>query len=133
MLGFVNATFRLLTQTLHIPLDDLSNLLGVPPLVLVAMVVSIPAGFASAVVNVAARSVLLHRTPSVLRGQVIATQGMIGNAVSFVPTLMAGIAMDIFGVTPIAIAIGVGIVAIAIGAHFYNRHETNPVFAAHPG
>jgi len=122
-LGFINATYLFLNDTLNLPLDDITNLIRIPPLVAMAMMVSIPAGFASAIVNVAARSILLHRTPGTLRGQVIATQGLIGNIGSLLPTLIAGIAMDIFGVTPIAIAIAVCIAGVAMVAHSYGKRS----------
>lgn len=131
-LGFINATYLFLNDTLSLPLDDLTNLMRIPPLVAMAMIVSIPAGFASAIVNVAARSILLHRTPGTLRGQVIATQGLIGNIGSLLPTLIAGIAMDIFGVTPIAIAIAVCIGGLALVAHSYGKRSMPaPVPALH--
>ncbi|MGC4190967.1 MAG: MFS transporter [Thermomicrobiales bacterium] len=122
-LGFINATYLFLDDTLNLPLDDITNLLRIPPLVAMAMIVSVPAGFASAIVNVAARSILLRRTPGTLRGQVIATQGLIGNIGSLLPTLIAGIAMDIFGVTPIAIAIAVCIAGLATVAHSYGKRS----------
>ena len=66
---------------------------------------------------------LLARTPGTLRGQVIATQGLIGNIASLVPTLLAGIATDIFGVKPIAVAIAVCIVIAAMAAHSVGRRN----------
>ncbi|MGC4106593.1 MAG: MFS transporter [Thermomicrobiales bacterium] len=122
-LGFVNATYLFLNDTLNLPLDDVTNLIRIPPLVAMAMIISIPAGFASAIVNVAARSILLQRTPGQLRGRVIATQGLIGNVGSLLPTLIAGIAMDVFGVTPIAIAIAVCIGGLALVAHSYGKRS----------
>jgi len=94
------------------------------------MLISIPAGFASAVVNVAARSVLLARTPEPMRGQVIATQGLIGNIGSLVPTLLAGIATDIFGAQPIAVAIALVIALVALAAHAWGRRPPVPIETA---
>ncbi len=116
-LGFVAQTYVLLNNVLHFPLDQLTDALGISPLIFVAMLLSIPAGFASAAVNVAARSILLSRTPAALRGQVIATQSLIGNLAALIPTLLAGIATDLFGVRPIAVAIAVAIVIAALAAH----------------
>jgi MFS family permease len=116
-LGFVAQTYNLLNNVLHFPLDQLTDALGISPLIFVAMLLSIPAGFASAAVNVSARSILLARTPGALRGQVIATQSLIGNIAALIPTLLAGIATDIFGVRPIAVAIAVAIVIAALAAH----------------
>jgi MFS family permease len=122
-LGFVDQTYRFLNDTLRLPLDDLSNLIGISPLIILAMMLSIPAGFASAVVNVAARSILLKRTPGPLRGQVIATQNLVQNIASLLPTLLAGLATDAFGVKPIAVAIAVLIVVCAMGAHAMGRRS----------
>jgi MFS family permease len=120
-LGFVEQTYDFLNDTLLFPLDQLTNAVGISPLIFVAMLLSVPAGFASAVVNVAARSILLSRTPATLRGQVIATQSLMGNIAALVPTVLAGVATDIFGVKPIAVAIGVCIVVAALTAHMLGR------------
>jgi MFS family permease len=122
-LGFIEPTYTILNDTFLFPLDRLTDFLSISPLVAVAMLISIPAGMASAVVNVAARSILLARAPVQLRGQVIATQGLVGNIISLVPTLIAGIAMDIFGVKPIAVAIAISIVITAMLAHEYGRRQ----------
>lgn len=120
-LGFVEQTYDFLNDTLRFPLDQLTESIGISPLILLVMLLSVPAGFASAVVNVAARSILLSRTPSSLRGQVIATQSLMGNIAALIPTLLAGIATDIFGVKPIAVAIAVCIVIAAMIAHMLGR------------
>jgi len=122
-LGFIEPTYTILNDTFRFPLDQLTDFLSISPLIAVAMLISIPAGLASAVVNVAARSILLARAPVQLRGQVIATQGLVGNIISLVPTLIAGIAMDIFGVKPIAIGIAICIVLAAMLAHEYGRRQ----------
>src|SRR5215211_7670895 len=75
-LGFVDPLRDLLNHTLKIPTDRVAELVNVPPLILIVMLLSIPAGVASSVVSVSARSVLLGRTPPALRGQVIATQSL---------------------------------------------------------
>lgn len=124
-LGFVEQTYDFLNDTLLFPLDQLTNAVGVSPLIFVAMLLSIPAGFASAVVGVAARSILLSRTPANLRGQVIATQGLMGNIAALVPTVLAGIATDIFGVKPIAVGIAVCIVMTAMAAHMLGRRNAD--------
>jgi len=124
-LGFVEQAYAFLNDTLRFPLDQLTDAVGVSPLIFVAMLLSVPAGFASAVVSVSARSILLSRTPSSLRGQVIATQGLMGNIAALIPTLLAGIATDLFGVKPIAVAIGVCIVVAALTAHMLGRKNFN--------
>lgn len=111
MLGFIQQTYWFLNDALHLPLDQITYTLKISPVVLLTMIVSIPAGMAMSVVNVAARSILLHRTPGYVRGQVIASQGLIGNIVGLAPTLLAGIATDLFGVVPVAVGIAVLIIA----------------------
>jgi MFS family permease len=116
-LGFIDPAYGFFNTTLRLPLDRLFDVLGISPLIAMAMLISIPAGFASAVVNVAARSILLSRTPPNVRGQVIATQGLIGNVGALVPTLLAGIATDLFGAQPIAVLIALTIIGGALAAH----------------
>lgn len=87
---------------------------------LLTMLISIPCGLSMSVVNVAARSILLQRSPGYVRGQVIASQGLLGNIIGLVPTLLAGLATDLFGVIPVAVGIAVliivgGLVARQIG------------------
>ncbi|MDP9370120.1 MAG: MFS transporter [Chloroflexota bacterium] len=120
-LGFVRPLHDLLDHRLGLPIDPIADLVGIPRLVAIAMLLSIPAGFASALVSVTARSVLLARTPPALRGQVVATQALINNIGALVPTLLAGIAADLVGVEPIAVAIAVVIFTGALAAHTVSR------------
>jgi MFS family permease len=91
------------------------------------MIVTIPAGMAMSIVNVASRSILLHRTPGHVRGQVIASQGLIGNIIGLVPTLLAGLATDLFGVVPVAVALAVLIILGGVMArHLGNTRRDDP-------
>jgi MFS family permease len=128
-LGFVEQTYDLL-EALRLPIARIGDILSISPLVLVAMLISIPAGFASALVNVAARSILLSRTPEPVRGQVIATQGFIGNLGALLPTLLAGIATDLFGVQPVAVALALAMAIVAAAAHTWGRRPPLPVETA---
>jgi MFS family permease len=112
-LGFVEQLDNWLNR-IGFPLRSLANGLGIPPLVVVCMFLSVPAGFASAIVGVSARAVLLRRTPSAALGQVVATQNVLGNVGALFPTLLAGITTDWLGVKAIAVAIAVIIIAGAI-------------------
>ncbi|HEY7035663.1 MAG TPA: MFS transporter [Thermomicrobiales bacterium] len=115
-LGFVSSIHTFLVNGLGIPVDRIAATLHVPPLILIVMVISIPAGFASSVVSVSARSVLLARTPPASRGQVIATQSLIQNVGALIPTLVAGIAADLIGVERVAVAIAALMAAGAVAA-----------------
>jgi MFS family permease len=116
-LGFVEVLSTGLNE-IGMPIEPIAHSLGLPELVLVVMALSVPAGFAAAVVGVSARAVLLARTPESARGQVVATQNVLGNLGALVPTLLAGITADWLGVRAIAVAIGLvilgGAVAVAI-------------------
>jgi len=129
-LGFVDQALEFFTGALRLPLDRIGEQLSISPLILVAMLISIPAGFASAVVNVAARSILLSRTPEHVRGQVIATQGLLGNLGALIPTLLAGIATDLFGAKPIAVAIALAIMLVALAAHMWGKRSAAPIETA---
>jgi MFS family permease len=120
-LGFVEQVHDGL-EGIGVPIDRLADELSIPSLVLLAMAISIPAGLSSAVVSVAARAVLLERTTPTSRGQVIATQTLLNNVASVIPTLLAGIAADLFGVEPVAVAVAVVMTAGALAAHTVVRH-----------
>jgi MFS family permease len=112
-LGFVGSIHRFLAEGLRIPVDRMADVLHVPPLVLIVMVLSVPAGFATSVVSVSSRAVLLARTAPAARGQVIATQSLIQNVGALFPTLVAGIAADLIGVERVAVALAL---LMAVGA-----------------
>lgn len=112
LLGFVPSIRTLVNDGLGLPLDRVADMLRIPAPVLLTMLVSIPAGFCSAVVGVTARSLLLANTVPARRGQTVATVTLLTGVGALVPTLLAGVAADAFGVEPIAVAIAA---FIAIG------------------
>ena len=114
--GFIAPIRAFLNETLGVPTDRVAEAVHVQPLVLIVMALSVPAGFASSVVSVSARSVILRRTPAAARGQVIATQSLIQNLGALIPTLLAGVAADIVGVERVAVAIAAMIAGGAIAA-----------------
>jgi MFS family permease len=120
-LGFIEQIRSFFNDLLLIPTDDLARTLHLPPLVLLVMFFSVPAGFASSLVSVAARSVLLARTPPSFRGQVIATQSLLQNLGALAPTLLSGVAADIFGVERVAVAIAILMAVGAIAALSFYR------------
>jgi MFS family permease len=131
-LGFIEQIRAFFNDLLLIPTDDLARTLHLPPLVLLVMLFSVPAGFASSLVSVAARSVLLARTPPSFRGQVIATQSLLQNLGALAPTLLSGVAADIFGVERVAVAIAILMAGGAIAALSFYRPLTAPVTTAPP-
>ena len=115
-LGFVVDLRSYLNTGLDLPLDRLADLLRIPSRTLVAMLISIPAGFCSALVGVTARSIVLERTAPARRGQTLATVSLMQNIGALVPTLLAGVAADAFGVerVAVAIAVAIGVAGIAV-------------------
>lgn len=131
-LGFVESIHRFLLQGLHLPVNQIADLLHIPPLILIVMVLSIPAGFASSVVSVSSRAVLLARTAPAARGQVIATQSLIQNVGALGPTLVAGIAADLIGVERVAVALALLMALGAIAALTKYRPIAVPSMADGP-
>lgn len=125
-LGFVESIRDFLVETIRLPLAQIADIVRVPSLILIVMLISIPAGFASSVVSVSARAVLLGRTAPALRGQVIATQSLLQNVGALVPTLLAGVAADAFGVERVAIAIAALMACGAIAAFTVYRPMPAP-------
>jgi MFS family permease len=131
--GYIEQVLSFLDDTLRLPISELSRALGLAPLTLMVMLLSIPSGFATSVGSVSARSVMLARTPTDLRGQVIATQSLFQNVGALIPTLLAGIAVDVIGVQRVAIAIAVLVAAGALAAlTIYRPPEARPVIRTAP-
>jgi MFS family permease len=119
--GFLGDIHWLLVDTFHLPIDRIAHALRLPPLALLVMLFSIPAGFASSIVGVASRTITLERTPLQFRGQVIATQSLVQNLGALVPTMLAGIAADQLGVERVAVIIAVVILGGMTAAFLISR------------
>lgn len=113
LLGLIDQFIELLNES-RVELESLENQLGLSTRTSATMLLSVPAGFCSAVTNVAARTVLLERSPEDARGQVLATQSTLSNAIALVPTITAGLAIDVFEVRPVAFVIALLLVIGAI-------------------
>lgn len=119
--GFVEQFRSLLVSGLRLPVDQIADLVRIPSLVLLTMLISIPAGSFTAFVNVTARTLLLGHTAPTRRGQTVATSQLLVNIGALVPTLLAGIAADLFGVERVAVAIAVFLVVACVGARVVFR------------
>jgi MFS family permease len=119
--GFLGDIHWLLVDTFNVPIDRVALALRLPPLALLVMLFSIPAGFASSIVGVASRTITLERTPLQFRGQVIATQSLVQNLGALVPTMLAGIAADQLGVERVAVIIAVLILTGMTAAFLISR------------
>jgi MFS family permease len=113
LLGLIDQFIEILNES-RVELESLENQLGLSAATTATMLISIPAGFCSAVTNVSARTVLLERAPEDARGQVLATQSTLSNALALIPTIIAGLAIDLIGVRPVALAIALLLVVGSI-------------------
>jgi MFS family permease len=86
---------------------------GLSILVLLTMAFAGPMGFFYALVNAPAQTVLHERAPAEMRGRVFAAQVVLANAVGILPLIVAGSVADIFGVSPVLIAIALVMAGIA--------------------
>jgi MFS family permease len=125
-IGLVDQVVSFLQST-YIDLPRVEEALGLSTRTSATMLLSIPAGFCSALTNVAAKTVLLERAPEDARGQINATQSTLANAISLIPTLLAGLAIDLLDVRPVALVIAFLLVT---GAVFGRRISSR---AAVPG
>jgi MFS family permease len=122
--GYVNYVLDFFDNTLNLPVGELARALGLAPVTMMVMLLSVPAGMATSIGSVAARSVLLARTPADMRGQVIATQSLFQNVGALIPTLLAGVAADVIGVQRVAVAIAIVTAGGALAALTIYRPAT---------
>jgi len=113
LLGLIDQFIEILKDS-SINVSALEDRLDLSARTSATMLLSIPAGFCSAITNVAARTVLLERSPEDARGQVLATQSTLANAIALVPTITVGIAIDLIEVRPVALTIAILIIVGAV-------------------
>jgi hypothetical protein len=127
MFGYIGHVLTFVDDTLNLPIGEIARSLSLTPVTLMVMLLSIPSGLATAVGSVSARSVMLARTPPHMRGQVIATQSLFQNVGALIPTLLAGVAVDIIGVQRVAVAIAILTAGGALAAlTIYRPAEARP-------
>ena len=85
-----------------------------PPLAKVLIVGSFLLGLAMVSILIPTQTVLQESTPETSRGKVFSVLGVAISAFSLIPILLSGILADIFGVTPIFIALGGSIILIGL-------------------
>lgn len=94
---------------------------GLDPAISTVMLLSLPAGFALGLVNVAVRTVLIVRTAPETHARVFSTQMTIANLGALLPTIATGLMIDAVGVRPVAIIVALAIAAGAILGRRYGR------------
>jgi MFS family permease len=78
---------------------------GLTILVLLTMAFAGPMGFAYALLNAPAQTLLHERIPVEMRGRVFASQMVLANGISLLPLVVAGGAADLYGVSAVVLAI----------------------------
>ncbi|MFW6075598.1 MAG: MFS transporter, partial [Chloroflexota bacterium] len=96
---------------------------GLPQRVSTTMLIALPAGLAMALVNVASRTMLLERVPEDTRARAFATQMLLANLGALLPTLIAGLLIDLVGVEPVAIIFALSLLGGAILARRIGADE----------
>ncbi|MDP2675759.1 MAG: MFS transporter [Dehalococcoidia bacterium] len=89
------------------------NLLGLSLLQSLTMMFAAPMGFAYALLNAPAQTVLHERAPPEMRGRIFATQVVSANFVSLLPLLVVGAITDFVGVTAVLLGISVFLLLFA--------------------
>jgi len=112
-LGLVDQLTVVLTDTFT-GLGRLEESLGISTRTATTMLISVPAGFCSSLTTVGSRTVMLERAPEDVRGQLFATESTLGKIIALIPTLGAGLAVDLIDVRPVALIIAGLLVAGAI-------------------
>lgn len=103
------------------------NIPDVVSLVSLVMVVAAFVGFAISTVIISSQTILQERAPAESRGRVFAVQITLGNLASILPLVFVGGLADLFGVSWVLAALGLGLFGLAYVAwRFYRARILEP-------
>jgi len=123
-LGFVERIADLMEGTEHLnPFANNGRVAGLSLLVALTMALTGPLGFAYALVNAPAQTILHERAPAEMRGRVFASQLVLANLVSIGPLILVGGVADVYGVSPVLLSIAVVILLAAAVSVFQEGRE----------
>ena len=129
-LGFVENIASLLEGTEHLnPFGD-RRLGGLSILVGLTMALTGPLGFAYALVNAPAQTVLHERAPAEMRGRVFASQLVLANLVSIPPLILVGGVADLYGVSPVLLSMAALVLLVAAASAYQGGREHSRTLAA---
>ena len=94
------------------------------------MAIAGPMGFAYALLNAPAQTVLHERAPAEMRGRIFATQVVSANFISLLPLLIIGIVTDWTSITVVLLLIAALVSAMALGSRTLSQHEPSPPVSA---
>jgi len=106
------------------PFASNGRVTGLSVLVALTMALTGPLGFAYALVNAPAQTVLHERAPVEMRGRVFASQLVLANLVSIGPLILAGSVADLYGVSPVMLTIAAGVLLVAAISVFQAGRES---------
>jgi MFS family permease len=112
-LGLVETIADVLERTEHLNPFGTNRVGGLSILVTLTMAFAGPLGFTYAMVNAPAQTLLHERAPEEMRGRVFASQVVLANAVSIVPLMVVGGIADLYGVSPMILAIALAMAIMA--------------------
>jgi len=123
-LGFVEriADFMEGTENLN-PFASNGRVAGLSLLVTLTMALTGPLGFAYALVNAPAQTILHERAPAEMRGRVFASQLVLANLVSIGPLILIGGVADLYGVSPVLLSIAIMVLLVAAISVFQEGRE----------
>ena len=123
-LGFVERLADLMegTESLN-PFASDGRVAGLSVLVALTMALTGPLGFAYALVNAPAQTILHERAPAEMRGRVFASQLVLANLVSIGPLILVGGVADVYGESPVLLSIAVGVLLVAAISIFQEGRE----------
>lgn len=111
--GLVETIAEILERTEHLNPFGTNRVGGLSILMTLTMAFAGPLGFTYAMVNAPAQTLLHERAPVEMRGRVFASQVVLANAVSIVPLMVVGGIADLYGVSPMILAIALAMALMA--------------------
>ena len=117
-LGFVENIASLLERTEHLNPFGEQRVGGLTLLVGLTMLLTGPLGFAYALVNAPAQTVIHERAPAEMRGRVFASQLVLANLVSILPLILVGGVADLYGVSPVLLSIAALVLLVAAASAY---------------
>ena len=113
-LGFVELIGAGLERTERFNPFGTEQFFGQSILVTITIFIAGPMGFAYALLNAPAQTLLHERTPQEMRGRIFASQMVLANGVALAPLVVVGGIADLYGVS--SVVLGLGLLLILAGA-----------------
>jgi MFS family permease len=123
-LGLVVLVRDFLLENVQLGLAFVERQVGVSSVITMAMILSIPVGFAATVVGVAAKAVLNQEAPEGKQGRVFATQSALSDALSLLPLFAIGGVAELVGVREVLLVAAV--VAFLVGVYLSVSRRFGP-------